>query len=454
MTLAPLKNTPSFHEFDPRHIPYQAEVIDDVYHSYDYSMGIHEVLLSGSVGSAKSILMAHMCIRHCIENNQARVVLGRKALPDLKATIYQKICEHLEGSFKEGRDYVKSANYGKIRFKNGSEIISRSWSDKRYKKMRSLELSMAVIEELTENNDEDKEAYDEIKMRVGRLPHIKKPLIIAATNPDAPSHWAYKYFIDTQIDTRHVYYSVTTDNPFLPPQYISQLKHDLDPKLAERMIYGRWVDIAGEVIYHQYNHDSQFINSPYSVDKRYPVYLSWDFNIADGKPMSMCCVQYIDDHFHVFNEVVVHGARTADTVDELESKGLLLRDIRYGICGDATGSSRDTRGARSDYDIIRKEMAARDITYEFMVPPSNPAVRLRHNTVNAYCRNANGLSRLTVYRDAPTVADGLRMTKLKKGAGYIEDDSKAFQHVTTALGYCMMFLINANRRRKQGTVEL
>lgn len=409
--------------------------------------------------SAKSILMAHIAVRHCIENVGARVLLGRKALPDLKDTIYLKILEHMEGTLGEGKDFEAVTNIGKIRFRNGSEIISRSWSDKKYKKLRSLELSMAIIEELTENNEEDKQAYDEIKMRVGRLPHLDAgPLVICATNPDSPAHWAYKYFIASDVRTRHVYYSVTTDNPFLPSQYIEQLKRDMDPKQALRMIEGKWIHIEEESVYHCYDKEKNFVPFDYSIDLKHQINISFDFNIGEGKPLSCVLFQFINDIMHIFDEVVVEGMRTNDVMDELDSRGLLNYKVpEYIINGDATGKHKDTRSIHSDYDIIKKFLSnyrnkdGNNIKFEIRTPKSNPPIRKRHNLVNSYCENTLGERRLYVYKNAKTADEGLRLTALKKGGQYIEDDSKPYQHITTAIGYGLHSEVLRRRQSEQTT---
>lgn len=449
-------STPSYSEFDPYVIPMQACVLKAL-RDADHDLGTHEILLSGSVGSAKSILMAHIVIRHCLENNRARVLIGRRALPDLKDTLFTKILEHLEGISQN--KYKVNYSTARIKFSNGSEIISRSWADKHYSKLRSLELSMAAIEELTENDGDDEQAYHEIKMRVGRLPHIKTPLIIAATNPDSPGHWAYKYFIEPNLGdqkhrTRHVFYSRTEENPFLPRSYIEQLKIDMDPKTAQRMLYGQWVEIRGEVVYYEYDRDTQFRDYSYKIKKEVPVILTWDFNIGEGKPMSVCCMQYHEDAFHIFAEVIIQGSRTADTIEELDGKGLLVKDYKYIICGDASGKHRDTRSSQSDYDIIRKELSSRNLNFEYHVPLANPPVRTRHNRVNAYCKNMAGDTRLFIYKDAKTCDEAMRLTKLKPGASYIEDDSKAYQHVGTAIGYAIMSETQRAQRKPQGTILL
>lgn len=301
---------------------------------------------------------------------------------------------------------------------------------------------MAVFEELSENYGDDEKAYHEISMRVGRIKHIPEKLIISATNPDAPSHWVYKHFMAKQRENRTVFYSVTEDNPFLPSSYIAKLKEDLDPMMAKRMLYGQWVEIKSEVIYHQYNKDYSFKPYSYEINPLADIHITWDFNIGEGKPLSLCLFQFIDRKVHVFGEVVIDGADTEESCHELAGKGWLdYQDMKYRIHGDATGKSRNTKSKASDYDIINKFMAnyrtkqGVKLDYEIEVPSSNPPVRTRHNLMNAYCRNANNEVRLYVYKDAPTVDEGMRLTALKKGGQYVEDDTKRYQHITTALGY-------------------
>lgn len=160
-------------------------------------------LACGSIhhNSAKSILAAHQGVKHCLRYPNARLGLFRKALPDLRDTIYTKICEHLSGTVLadgteliEGKHYFLKDTTCYVRFINGSEIISRSWSDKKYKKLGSIELSAGIVEELTENENEDETAIKYIRMRVGRLAHVPQSWIMYCTNPDGTSHFAYKYF--------------------------------------------------------------------------------------------------------------------------------------------------------------------------------------------------------------------------------------------------------------------
>lgn len=435
--------TPTLTEFNPFLVPWQGRAITDIRTKFNYDLGLHEVMFSGSVGSAKSILLAHLVITHCLFNKGARVLIGRRSMPDLKDTIFQTVLEHLPDRLVEGKDYFHDKTKAKIVFSpeyGGSEIISRSWADKKYKKMRSLLLSMAVIEELTENDTD--EFYKEIKMRVGRLPHIKENLIVCATNPDSPQHWAYKYFIESDFATRHVYYSVTTDNPFLPKTYIDNIRETLSPREARRMLQGEWLEISTEVIYYNYSTERNFIKKKMPFPPGVAIDIMFDFNIAAGKPMSAAVGVYVNNAFHVAKTYIIHGGRTLDIMEEMFLDGLFSERALFRVFGDAAGKHRDTRSIRSDYDIIEGYLKKLPIRYQMKVPKANPPVRTRHNKMNAVFKNDLDQVRFFVYEDAKPLDNGLRLTKLKAGSNYIEDDSFEHQHVTTAVGYWVNAVLN------------
>lgn len=426
--------------FNPFTVPYQGKVVNLVRREWDYSRGNLEILLSGSYGSAKSILMAHLAVTHCLFNKGARVLLARKALPDLKDTIFKEILEHLDDdALIEGKDYKVNRSSASIVFSNGSEIISRSWSDRKYNKARSLKISMLVFEELTENDEQDREAFMTMKARLRRIPHIKENLLIAATNPAGPSHWVYRYFFDDKRETKFIFKSVTTDNPFLDPIYIEQLKRDLDPKAIQRYIYGEWVELSKEQVYYNYDKDRNYKETfNLQIDD---LILAHDFNIGHGKPMSAVAGIKISGVYHFFKAFHVEGARTLNIMEEIANSGLLDKFKRVLVYGDASGKSRDTRSITSDYDIIEKFLSnyktkdGRSLNVEMRFPRANPPLRRRQNLVNAYFENDNKEVRLIVYDK--WLDEGFRLTQFKKGADLIEDDSLPQQHATTAIGYCL-----------------
>lgn len=441
------RSTPSFTEFDPTTIPFQSRLIYDIDFEIDWSLGVHEFLLSGSVGSAKSIVGAHIIAKHCFKYPRARFLIGRRSLPDLKDTIFTKLLEHLEDPSIQNYIDVITENTPYIRFTNGSEIISKSWADKKYKKLRSIELSGALVEEAVENDGDDYQAITELRQRVGRIPHIDQNMILYLTNPGSPGHKLYKHFHDTNNPTRHVYKSLTHENPFLAKTYIENLRESLSPKEAQRMLYGEWLEIDTERIYYAYSQEDNYKKNTYTVNNHVPIAISFDFNIAAGKPMSACLDQYIpaSDTFHFFDEVVVHGSRTESLLEEMALRGTFDHNAEYHIHGDATGASGSSKSKYSDYEIIEnflkkyRTKTGLPLRYKMLIPDSNPPVRDRHNIVNSYCLNDLGKRRLFVYEKCKVLHEGMKLTALKKGAQYLEDDNNEYQHITTALGYRVVY---------------
>jgi hypothetical protein len=428
--------------FNPYLVPYQAKVVKLVRSDWDYSKGNLEILLSGSYGSAKSILMAHLAITHCLFYPRSVAMLARKAMPDLKATIFKEVLDHLdEDGLHEGKDY-KTVMSGSpyIEFSNGSRIETISWADKKYKKGRSRKVSFLAFEELTENSEDDREAFMVLKARLRRIPHVKENVLISATNPDAPSHWVYKYFFDDKKETKHVFKSITTDNPFLDPVYVEQLKEDLDPKSIQRYIYGEWVELSKDQVYYNYDKERNFRGDFVFIDNE-DLILAHDFNIGVNKPMSAVAMVKRKDVYHAFKAFHVEGARTLDIMEEIASSGLLDKAGKIIVYGDSSGKNNDTRSLKSDYDIIRHFLANyktkdnRALKFEMRIPLSNPPIRRRHNLVNAHFLNDNKQVRLFVYDK--WLDEGFRLTTFKKGGDIVEDDSLPQQHATTAIGYAI-----------------
>lgn len=455
-----MRSVPTILEFDPTPIKFQNEVIDDIRHNFDYSNGPIQILLSGAAGSSKSLLMAHIIATHCFMFSRSNVGIGRLSKPSLKQTLCDKIYKHLEPYLDKTVFYSKVT--GGFEFNNGSKITTYSWADTNWSKVRSEEFSLFAIEELTENDD--KEFYYEILLRLGRLRHVPECLLISATNPDEPDHWVYKEIIEkAERGARNikVYYSKTSDNRFLPPSYIQTLYENLDALLVERFVNGKWISIRGDKIYYNYDKDRNFINQDYTVKTGLPICFSFDFNIGVGKPMSMLFFQRdFDGVFHCFDEVIVEGADTENLLTEAAARDLFDYPTLYYYYGDATGRARHTASKKSDYDVIEKFLSNyrtkrnEPIRYIGNVPLSNPPIRTRHNEINSLCKNSLGKVKLLIYKKCITLDEGLRLCKLLPGAKYIEDDSKKYQHITTALGYAVNKILKGDNIGVSKTIQL
>jgi len=81
--------------------------------------------------------------------------------------------------------------------------------------------------------------------------------IFTCTNPDAPSHWLYKFFIGISAEerlrlSREVIYVTPYDNPYLSEDYLQTLEHNLSGVNRQRLLEGKWVRAEG-VIYPEFD---------------------------------------------------------------------------------------------------------------------------------------------------------------------------------------------------------
>jgi hypothetical protein len=448
---------------------YQRQVLA-LLHDHDYSRFTPEILLSGSVGSAKSILLAHIAIVHCLRWPGACVAIGRRGLPDLKKTLYDEIIQHMTVGtagpcLLEGLHYKKRENTAEIIFQNGSKIIPVTWGDRRYSKFRSYKFSGLIIEEMTENDEDFEPGFKILKGRLRRIPWVTENFLIAATNPGEPDSFCYRYFIEgaKRYDSRFVFYSVTDANPYLDPVYIRQLRQDYSPLEAERYLEGRWISLEGKGIYHSYSEAVNFRREAYKIDWTRPLHLTFDFNTAEGKPQSCAAFQVgRDRYFHFFRESVIDEANWClDNLEDFEAQGLFegmqdgqhVRFPKVIIHGDASGRAKSSNSLRSNYDLIKSWLSDRGIPYEIQVPKSNPPLNTRWTTVNALCQNALKESRIAVYEACPVLNMGMKLSKKKEGTA-IEDDSKRYQHITTALGYACCYIKSLEGQERSKTISL
>jgi hypothetical protein len=436
-------STPLFQEFSPEEITWQSEARQFIKH-FNYSSGVLELFYSGGVGSAKTIHHVHEIVKNCLHQPNSRWLMVRRTLKDLKRTSWAELLRHMGDIPQVIKSYNRSEL--KITFHNGSEILGDSYDDGDLTKFQSLNLSGLDIEEANEMPSRD--IYEGLKLRIGRA-GVNRNMIFCRSNPDEPDHWLYKYFInDQEHPNKKVFYSLTEQNPFLPPWYLQNLKRDLSPLMARRKLYGEWISILGEGIYYNYSSARNFKQGEaYKFNPSYPIAICHDFNIGEGKPMSAAVGQRINGVFHVAKTYLMDGLRTLQILEEIAEDKIFEHPTTFYFYGDASGRANDTRSNQSDWDIIEdfvsnyKRKNGTSLEFSIDVPRSNPPIRRRHNRLNALFMNDLKEVRLYVYKGAADADEGFRLTKLKKGSRLQEDDSFRCQHVTTAIGYWCDYIL-------------
>lgn len=77
---------------------------------------------------------------------------------------------------------------------------------------------------------------------------VKNSKLFGTTNPDSPSHWLKKGYLDRtdEINLRRFHFNID-DNPSLDPAYIADLKREFTGLWYKRFILGQWVQAEGAI---------------------------------------------------------------------------------------------------------------------------------------------------------------------------------------------------------------
>lgn len=310
---------------------------------------------------------------------------------------------------------------------NGSTISLRGADNP--DSLRGVGLHMVVLDEFA---DIEKEAWTEV-LRPSLSDTGGSALFIGTPKG---KNWAYELFCrgaDASHPDWEAWQYTTLDGGNVPPDEIEAARNDLDERTFRQEYEATFENFAG-IIYHAFDR-TRNIDASIDVDEHVPLLWSHDFNIGQGKPMSSIIAQIRRENgvrvLHVLDEIVIESADTNDIIGEMKSRPWMpIAKPGVIVYGDAAGRARDTRSKETDFSLLSLA-GFRDQK----VPPSNPPVRSRHNTVNGMLHSATGAVRLRIHPRCKTLIKGLETTVLKAGSSYLEDDSTKEQHVTTALGY-------------------
>ena len=246
-----------------------------------------EIWYWGAAGGGKSRIGT--CRVRLMANSYpwSRWFLGRRELSNLmKTTVntYYKIWQFywIPSKFMWKLD----KKYNIIRFENWSEILlldcATQPADPLFTRFWSLELTWGFIDE---SNEIDEQAVTILKTRIWRQNNFKIggktvhliPKILQTFNPD---QWHVKrnYYTPRKTHTLPEYRkfvpSLVTDNDFIDPEYITQLRNTSDEITKQRLLYWNfdWSWDAGKLFRHDEIEDLFETN----VEKKDTTYISVD----------------------------------------------------------------------------------------------------------------------------------------------------------------------------------
>lgn len=226
--------------------------------------------LSGSVRSGKTYVSLQkfaLAVKSSPPN--AEFILCGKTLTTLKRNCLNLLQELVgEANFTYRVSEKEGVLFGrKIWLEGANDVNSEN-------KIRGMTLFGAYCDEVT--------LYPEsfFSMLLSRL-SFDDAFMIATCNPDTPSHYIKKDFIDNPNLDIAVWNFILTDNKFMGKKYIEEISKEYTGVFYNRFILGQWVRAEG-IIYPDYANNEEEFLIPSLQDRLALITIGIDYGASQG----------------------------------------------------------------------------------------------------------------------------------------------------------------------------
>lgn len=211
----------------------------------------------------------------------------------------------------------------------------------------------------------------------------------------------------------------TYSNPYLPPEYVENLRASYPEQLIAAYIEGEFVNLKSGTVYNAF--DRVACRSTETIRPNEPLFIGQDFNVAD---MASSVAVKRENGLHIVDQLV----GIYDTPTLIETIKDKWPGHRVSIYPDASGGSRKTVNA-STSDLAMLRAAG----FRVVVDASNPAVRDRIVSVNS------GFSHGKLWVNDKTAPDVARCLEQQAyGKNGEPDKEGGFDHLNDATGYLVV----------------
>ncbi len=264
-------------------------------------------------------------------------------------------------------------------------------------------------------------------------------------NPLRPDYRAWCWLIGVPDGLNHYYdlaeYARTSGDPdwklyawksseILPSDVIEAAKRRMSLKQYKQEYEASFETASGKV-YEDYSAANVTQEIIHSHEQ-----LMWhhDFNFT---PMSSGVGVRRGESIYVLDEIILESAISRQSAIELVDKYKNHQNKDLLLYGDPAGRAGEKHGHASDYTQMEQLLRENGWKVTRKVKAAAPAIKDRQNAVRAKIANAAGEVSLFVNANkAPYMHKGLSTVQVKKGSTFIEEVTP-YQHITTAIGYCI-----------------
>ena len=301
--------------------------------------------------------------------------------------------------------------------KADTKILCRSFEN--WSRIIGLNLAYVLADEIdTVNPTTCQRAFPKI---LGRLRSGNVRQFAAASTPEG-FRWMWQTFGSEEAqlrEDRRLIKMKTSDNPYLPADFIQRLEANYDPSLLQAYLNGEFTNLTAGQVYDRFNRKIHISDKKYDFEDE-PLRIGIDFNIGN---MSSVIGVRVGDKLIIIDEIT-----KAHDTDSL-AKEVLRRypNRRIFVYPDSSGGNRSTNAAQTDISILE--------SYGFsnQSPKANPPVRDRISAVQALLENGQGKVRLEIASCCKRLIECLELQSYNENGD--PDKEGGYDHVNDALGY-------------------
>ena len=354
---------------------------------------------------------------------KSRHIMLRKTFNSIKTSIWMDtLIKVLQLCFPDLPYKSDKSNY-MILLPNGSEIwVAGLDDDKRVEKILGKEYSTMFFNECSQLS------YSAIQTALTRLAEKSelKKKVYYDENPPAKNHWSYWQFIkkinpmDNEPLKDENNYTCMVMNPKdnlenIDSEYLEMLS-SLPEKERARFLEGQFTDCDDGQVYYEFDRDLHVSSD--IVKRGGTIFAGLDFNVD---PMTCVLGQFINNEFHIFDEIYLRNSDTPKMCKAIKDKGY----SGAKFIPDSTGRNRKTSG-KSDFVIIEETFGKGAIQ-----STHNPFVTDRVNNVNRLLST----NRIKINPRCKKLINDLEQVAWKDNKLDQSGDAKLLTHISDCLGY-------------------
>lgn len=219
----------------------------------------------------------------------------------------------------------------------------------------------------------------------------------------------------------------------LPPDVIESAKRAMSAKQFRQEFEASFETATGR-IYEDYS-KANYTNRTIQPHEQ----LLW-MHDQNFTPLSSSIGVREGEALYLLDEIVLESATSRQSAIEFVEKYKSHKNKHVLLYGDPSGRNGEKHGHASDYTDIESVLRAEGWTVSRRIERSHPAIKDRQNAVRGKVMTASGdISLFINPNTAPWSHKGLATVQLQKGSSFQEDQKNKYQHITTAIGYCIHY---------------